>query len=86
MQKKPHIPKQINKDVPVEEKKAMLEFPCVQQVKDLALSLQWAGLLLWHRFDPWPRDLHMLWVQPKEKKKKAVLSLGAGKLQKGSDM
>ena len=22
-----------------------------QRVKDLALSLQWLGLLLWHRFD-----------------------------------
>lgn len=25
----------------------------VQQVKDLALSLQQLGLLLWHEFDPW---------------------------------
>lgn len=23
-------------------------------VKGLALSLQWLGLLLWHRFNPWP--------------------------------
>ena len=35
-----------------------------QQVKDLMLSL------LWHRFDPCPRNFHMLWVQPKKKKKK----------------
>ena len=27
----------------------------VQQVKDPALSLQWLGLLLRHRLDPWPR-------------------------------
>ena len=25
-----------------------------QQVKDLALSLQWLGLLLWCEFNPWP--------------------------------
>ena len=37
----------------------------VQQVKDLALSVQELGSLLWHRFDPWPRNFHMPWVQPK---------------------
>ena len=26
----------------------------VQCVKDLGLSLQWLGSLLWHRFNPWP--------------------------------
>ena len=35
-----------------------------QWVKDLALSLQQLGLLLWPRFDPWPRNFHMLWVPP----------------------
>ena len=35
-----------------------------QQVKDLALSL------LWLRFDPWPGNIHMLWAQPKKKKRK----------------
>ena len=35
----------------------------VVQVKDPALSLQWYG------FDPWPRNFHMPWVQPKTKKK-----------------
>ena len=36
---------------------------CVdQQVKDWAFSLQWLGLLLWHGFDPWPGNLHMLQV------------------------
>ena len=42
----------------------------VQQVKDLVLSLQWLGSLLWHSFDPWPGNFYMLWVQPKKKKKK----------------
>ena len=32
---------------------------------DLALSLQWLGLLLCHRFDPWPVNFHMSQVQPK---------------------
>ena len=36
-----------------------------QWVKDLVLSLQQLGLLLWHRFDPWPRNFCMLWAQPK---------------------
>ena len=40
-----------------------------QWVKDLVLSLQWLGLLLWCGFDPWPRNFHMLEVQPKKKKK-----------------
>ena len=34
----------------------------VQGVKDLALSLQWLGLLLWYRFDPWNRNFDMLWA------------------------
>ena len=36
-----------------------------QQVKGLALSLQWLGLLLWCRFDIWPQNFHMLQAQPK---------------------
>ena len=39
----------------------------VQQVKDLALSLQWLWSLLWHGFDPWPRNFHMPQVWPKIK-------------------
>ena len=27
-------------------------------VKDLVLSLQGLGSLLWHRFDPWPGNFH----------------------------
>ena len=42
----------------------------VQWVKDLALSLQWPGWLLWCRGDPWPGNFHTLWVWPKKKKKK----------------
>ena len=43
----------------------------VLQVKDLALSLQWLGLLLWHRFYPWSRNFCMPVVLPKRKKKKS---------------
>ena len=40
----------------------------MQQVKDPALSLLWS--LLWHGFNPWSENFHMLWAQPKKKKKK----------------
>ena len=33
----------------------------VQQVKDLVLPLPW------HRFNPWPGNFRVLWVQPKKK-------------------
>ena len=42
-------------------------------VKDLMLSLQQLGLLLWHGFDPWPVNFHMPQTWPgkrKEKKRK----------------
>ena len=32
-----------------------------QQVKDSGLPQLWRG----HRFDPWPSNFHMSWVQPK---------------------
>ena len=41
-----------------------------QWVRDLALSLLWLGLLLWHGFDPWPGNFHMLCMWQKKKKKK----------------
>ena len=41
-------------------------------VKDLVLSLLQPGLLLLPRFDPWPGNFHMLWAQPKKKKKLEV--------------
>ena len=41
-----------------------------QRVKVLVLWLQWLWLLLWHRFDPWPRDFHMPRAWPKKKERK----------------
>ena len=41
-----------------------------QWVKDPVLSLLWLGLILWCRFNAWPRNFHMPWVQPKKLKKK----------------
>ena len=38
-----------------------------QWVKDLALLQLWHRLQLLLRFYPWPRNFHMLWVQPKKK-------------------
>ena len=37
----------------------------VEQVKDLALSLQQLG------FDHWPENFHMPWARPKQTKKPA---------------
>lgn len=50
----------------------------VQQVKHLALTLRWLGLVLWHAFDLWPGNFDMLWVEEKhltfkKKKKKAQI-------------
>ena len=39
--------------------------PVAQQDENLALLLKHPGLLLWCGFDPWPRNFHMPWVQPK---------------------
>ena len=33
-------------------------------LKDPALPQQWHRLQLWLRFNPWPRNLNMLWGQP----------------------
>ena len=30
-----------------------------QWVKGVAFLLLWLGLLLWHRFDPWPRKFYV---------------------------
>lgn len=38
----------------------------MQQVKDLVLSLQWLGLQLWQRFDPWPQNFCTLQAWLKE--------------------
>lgn len=58
-----------------------------QWVNDLALSMQYHGSLLWHRFNPWPRNFCMSWAQPKtweEKIKEAEIKtfLGKQKLRK----
>ena len=37
-----------------------------QRTRDLALSLQWCRLLLWHGFNPCPGNAHMLQVRPKK--------------------
>ena len=52
--------------------------PVAARVMDLTLSLQQLGSLLWHGFNPWPRNFHMPWVwQKKKKKKKTVLHWSA---------
>ena len=51
----------------------------VQGVKVPALSLQRLGSLPWCGFDPWPRNFHMLWAQPKKKWEIRVLRLGREK-------
>ena len=40
-----------------------------QEVKEPALLLPQLRSPLWHRFDPWPRNFHMLQAQLKKKKK-----------------
>ena len=40
-----------------------------RQVKDLA-SPRWLWLQLWHRFDPWPRNVCMLQGRPQKKRKR----------------
>ena len=42
----------------------MRSYLVAQQVKDLALSLQWLRLLLWCRLNPQSGNFHMAWVQP----------------------
>ena len=44
----------------------------VQWVKNLVLSLQQLGSLLWHGFHPWPRNFHIPQAQPKKKRAKDV--------------
>ena len=53
------------------KKKRLKEFCGGLVVKDLVLSLLWLKSLLWHEFDPWPRNF-LLYATgaAKEKKKK----------------
>ena len=39
------------------------------QVKELVLSLQWCGSLLWGTFEPWPENFHMLEIRPRKREK-----------------
>ena len=43
-----------------------LESPGGLTVKDLALSWQWLGSLLWSRFNPQSRNFHMPQIRPKK--------------------
>ena len=40
-----------------------------KQAKDMVLSLLWLGSLLWHRFDSWPWNFHMLQACPPPQKR-----------------
>ena len=42
--------------------------PLCRGFKDLAVSLQRPGSLLWHGFDPWPQKFHMLLARPNNNK------------------
>ena len=44
-----------------------------QQVKDLVLSLLWLPTAVL-QFDPWPGNLHMLWLQTQKSNKQKTLS------------
>ena len=48
-----------------------------QWVKDLVLSLQWLGLLSWHRFDPLTRSFYMLQMWPKKSRDAGTQSVAA---------
>ena len=37
-----------------------------QWVKNLALLQLWCKSQLWLKFNPWPRNFHMLWMWPKK--------------------
>ena len=47
-----------------------MKFSCGAVGEGSELSLQWPQSLLWCGFDPWPRNFHMVWVQPKINKLK----------------
>ena len=53
----------------------MIEFltrssPVAKGIKNLALSQQWLGLLLWRRFNPWPGNLKGHVTKKKKKTQK----------------
>ena len=51
-------------------KKGPEEFPSGLVFKDLALSLQWFGSLLWCRFYRWPGSLLWVHLNPKQNQNK----------------
>ena len=55
--------------VALKRKKKIREFPCGSVVKDLALSPQWLGSLLWCGFNPQLRNFRMPRYNPEKKKK-----------------
>ena len=54
------------------------EFPGSLVVKDLAFSLLRLGSLLWLRFNRWPGNFCMSWVQPLKKQKQGVPVMAQG--------
>ena len=60
-------PKFTNLNVNCIQKQPQRECPGGLVVKDLALSFPWLGSLLWHGFEPWPRNFCMPWARPKQK-------------------
>ena len=43
----------------------------VKRDKDPVLSVQWLGSLLWHGFSSWPKNVHVLQVQPNKQTNKS---------------
>ena len=41
----------------------------VQWIKDLTLSLQQLGSLLWYEFNSWPGNFRVPWAEEKKKKR-----------------
>ena len=52
-----------------EKNRQLLEFPGGPVVKDLALSLLWLRLQLWHGLDPWPRNFYIPQAWPRERER-----------------
>ena len=50
-------------------KKHLVEFPGGLAVKGSSIITIILGSLLWHGFDPWPRNLHMLQAWQKQQQK-----------------
>lgn len=42
-------------------------------VDNSALSLLWLRSLPWYRFDPWPGNFHISWVQPRKRQKEVKI-------------